>query len=144
LVARAKSKGELLAHLKKRGVEDDVANATIYKLAENGLINDAEFAKAWTQSRHNAKKLSKRIIAGELRTRGVDQNSIDEALDEIDDESEYRTAFSLAMKKYSTMSRMEPEVQIRRIQSLLQRKGFGFGVIGRVIRELDIHSGEQL
>ena len=144
MVARAKSKGELLAHLKKRGVEDDVANATIYKLTENGLINDAEFATAWTQSRHNAKKLSKRIIAGELRTRGVDQSAIDEALDEIDDESEYRTAFSLAMKKYSTMSRMEPEVQIRRIQSLLQRKGFGFGVIGRVIRELDIHSGEQL
>ena len=144
MVARAKSKGELLAHLKKRGVEDEVASATIYKLMQNGLINDAEFAKAWTQSRHNTKKLSKRIIAGELRTRGVDQSAIDEALDEIDDESEYRTAFSLAMKKYSTMSRMEPEVQIRRIQSLLQRKGFGFGVIGRVIRELDIHSGEQL
>ena len=144
MVARAKSKGELLAHLKKRGVEDEVASATIYKLTQNGLINDAEFAKAWAQSRHNAKKLSKRIIAGELRTRGVDQSAIDEALDEIDDESEYRMAFSLAMKKYSTMSRMEPEVQIRRIQSLLQRKGFGFGVIGRVIRELDIHSGEQL
>ena len=131
-----------MAHLKKRGVEDEVAQATIYKLTKNGLINDSEFAKAWTQSRHNAKKLSKRIIASELRTRGVDQNSIDEALDEIDDESEYRTAFSLAMKKYSTMSRFEPEVQIRRIQSLLQRKGFGFGTIGRVIRELDIHSSE--
>ena len=142
LVARAKSKGELLAHLKKRGVEDDVANATIYKLTQNGLIDDVEFAKAWTQSRHNAKNLSKRIIAGELRTRGVDQNSIDEALDEIDEEAEYRTAFGLAMKKYSTISRMEPEVQIRRIQSLLQRKGFGFGTIGRVIRELDIHSTE--
>jgi regulatory protein len=25
----------------------------------------------------------------------------------------------------------------------LQRKGFGFDIIGRVIRELDIHSGEQ-
>ena len=84
MVARAKSKGELLAHLKKRGVEDEVASATIYKLTQNGLINDSEFAKAWTQSRHNAKKLSKRIIASELRTRGVDQNSIDEALDEID------------------------------------------------------------
>ncbi len=42
------------------------------------------------------------------------------------------------------MSRLEAEVQIRRIHSLLQRKGFGFGVIGRVIRELDIHSSEQL
>jgi regulatory protein len=142
LVARAKSKGELLAHLKKRGVEDDVAQATIFRLQENGLINDEEFAKAWTQSRHNSKKLSKRIIAGELRTRGVDQSSIDLALDEIDDESEYRTAFSLGMKKYNTMSRLEPEVQIRRIQSLLQRKGFSFPTIARVIRELDVQSDE--
>ena len=142
LVARAKSKGELLAHLKTRGVEDDVAQATIFRLQEKGLIDDAEFAKAWTQSRHSSKKLSKRIIAGELRTRGVDQQSIDEALDEIDDESEYRTAFSLAMRKYSTMSRLEPEVQVRRIQSLLQRKGFSFSTIGRVIRELGVQSDE--
>jgi len=142
LVARAKSKGELLAHLKKRGIEDDVAQATIFRLQENGLINDSEFAKAWTQSRHTSKKLSKRIIAGELRTRGVDQSSIDEALDEIDDESEYRTAFSLGMKKYNTMSRLEPEVQIRRIQSLLQRNGFSFPTISRVIRELDVQSDE--
>ena len=78
-----------------------------------------------------------------MRSRGVDQNSISEALDEIDDEDEYRMAFSLAMKKYSTMSRLEADVQVRRIQSLLQRKGFGFEIIGRVIRELDIHSSEQ-
>jgi regulatory protein len=38
------------------------------------------------------------------------------------------------------MSRLEPEVQIRRIQSLLQRKGFGFPIIARVIRELGIGS----
>jgi regulatory protein len=36
------------------------------------------------------------------------------------------------------MSRLEPEVQIRRIQSLLQRKGFNFSIIGRVLRELDL------
>ena len=142
-MARAKSKGELLAHLKKRGVEDDIAAATIFRLQEAGLLNDAEFAKAWSQSRHNSKKLSKRIIAGELRIRGVDQNSIDEALDEIDSEDEYRMAFSLAMKKYSTMSKLEADVQIRRVQSLLQRKGFSFDLIGRVIRELDIHSSEH-
>jgi regulatory protein len=36
------------------------------------------------------------------------------------------------------MSRLEPDVQIRRIQSLLQRKGFSFSIIGRVLRELDL------
>ncbi len=138
LVARAKSKGELAAHLKERGVEVDVVAATIFRLQEAGLINDGEFAKAWTQSRHNAKKLSKRVIAGELRTRGVDQASIDCALDEIDEESEYRTALGLAMRKYAAMSRLPPVVQIRRIQSLLARKGFGFGVIGKVLKEIGI------
>jgi regulatory protein len=36
------------------------------------------------------------------------------------------------------MSRLEPDVQIRRIQSLLARKGFNFTVISRVLRELDL------
>jgi regulatory protein len=137
-VSRAKSKGELLAHLKTRGVEDDVAQAIIFRLSEAGLVNDNEFARAWAQSRHGHKKISKRIIAGELRQKGVLQESIDEALDEIDEESEYRAAFDLGFKKYNTMSRLEPEVQIRRIQSLLQRKGFSFSIIGRVLKELDL------
>jgi regulatory protein len=141
LVTRAKSKGELLAHLKTRGIEEDVAAATIFRLQEAGLVNDTEFARAWANSRHSHKKLSKRSIAGELRQKGVVQESIDQALDEIDDESEYRAAFDLAFKKYNTMSRLDPEVQVRRIQSLLGRKGFSFSTIGRVLKELDLIQG---
>ena len=66
------------------------------------------------------------------------QEEINHALDSIDDDAEYQSAFQLAMKKYSTMSRLESDVQIRRIQSLLQRKGFGFPVIARVMKELGI------
>lgn len=137
-MTRAKSKGELLAHLKTRGVEDDVAAAILFRLQEAGLVNDDEFAKSWAQSRHNHKKISKRIIATELRQKGVLQSSIDEALSEIDDDSEYRSAFDLAFKKYNTMSRLAPDVQVRRIQSLLQRKGFGFSIITQVLKELDL------
>ena len=78
------------------------------------------------------------MIATELRQKGVTQEEINCALDTIDDDAEYQSAFELAMKKYATMSRLESDVQIRRIQSLLQRKGFGFSVIARVIRELGI------
>ena len=138
MVARAKSKGELLAHLKTRGVDDQVAAATIFRLQEAGLVNDQEFAIAWATSRHTHKKISKRVIATELRQKGVTQEEINCALESIDDDAEYQSAFELAMKKYSTMSRLEPEVQIRRIQSLLQRKGFGFPIISRVVRELGI------
>ncbi len=78
------------------------------------------------------------MIATELRQRGVTQEEITTALETIDDDAEYQSAFELAMKKYATMSRLESDVQIRRIQSLLQRKGFGFQIISRVIRELGI------
>ena len=107
-------------------------------MTEAGLVNDQEFALAWAKSRHEHKKISKRIIATELRQRGVTQEEINYALESIDDDAEYQSAFELAMKKYSTMSRLEPEIQIRRIQSLLQRKGFGFQIIARVMRELGI------
>lgn len=82
------------------------------------------------------------MIATELRQKGLTQEEINTALETIDDGAEYQTAFQLAMKKYSTMSRLESDVQIRRIQSLLQRKGFGFPVIARVIRELGIDISE--
>jgi len=41
-VARAKSKGELLAHLKTRGVEDDIAQAVVFRskrLASSTIVN---------------------------------------------------------------------------------------------------------
>ena len=137
-MTRAKSKGELLAHLKTRGVEEEIAHAIIFRLQEAGLVDDADFAKQWAASRHNFKKISKRTIASELRQKGVLQEEINEALSDIDDESEYRSAFDLGMKKFNTMSRLAPEVQARRVQSLLQRKGFGFAIISRVLRELDL------
>lgn len=107
-------------------------------MQEAGLVNDEEFALAWATSRHNHKKISKRVIASELRQKGVTQEEINQAIDSIDDDAEYQSAFELAMKKYATMSRLESDTQIRRIQSLLQRKGFGFPIITRVIRELGI------
>lgn len=138
MVARAKSKGELVAHLKKRGIDDDVAAAVVFRLQEAGLINDLEFAHAWAQSRHRAKKVSKRIIAGELRQKGVAQESIDIALDEIDGEAEFEMARSLAERKLASLSRLDKETQLRRIQGLLARKGFGFDLISRVARDLGL------
>jgi len=61
------------------GSEDQVANATIFRLQESGLVNDQEFALAWATSRHSHKKISKRVIASELRQKGVTQEEINHA-----------------------------------------------------------------
>ncbi|MSW07759.1 MAG: regulatory protein RecX, partial [Actinobacteria bacterium] len=92
--------------------------------------------KLWSESRQRSKKLSKRVIAGELRTKGVSQDIINEVIEEIDDESEYAQAFLLAQRKYNSISHLDPEVVYRRISGLLARKGYGHGICGKIMREL--------
>jgi regulatory protein len=136
LAPRAKSRDELFKQLLKRGVESETANAVLDSLELQGLLNDLEFAKLWSESRQRSKKLSKRVIATELRGKGVAQDIITEVIEEIDDETEYAQAFLLADRKYRSISHLDPEVSYRRISALLARKGYGHGLCARIMREL--------
>jgi regulatory protein len=136
LAPRAKSRAELSAHLQKRGVEIDIADAVLDELELQGLLNDLEFANIWSESRQRQKKLSKRVIAGELRNKGVAQDIINEVIEKIDDDLEYKTAFALAEKKFRSIKHLEPEKVYSRIAGVLSRKGFSTGLTSRIIREL--------
>jgi len=137
-VRRAKSKGELLSHLKRRGVTEDVANAVLYRLQEAGLVDDAAFAQAWVESRLRSKRLSKAVIAGELRAKGISQEQIAEAIGEIDSDTEYSSALELARRKMPSLGGCDPQTQRRRIHGALARRGFGFGVISQVMQEIGL------
>ena len=136
LAPRAKSRGELASHLKRRGIEEDVAVEVLDRLEKSGLVNDLEFARAWASSRMRAKNLSKRVIANELREKGVTGDLIAIALDEIDSDLEYRAALELGMRKARSLARFDEDVRERRLVSALQRKGFNFSVISAVLKEI--------
>ena len=136
LAPRAKSRGELASHLKRRGIEEDVAVEVLDRLEKSGLVNDLEFARAWASSRLRAKNLSKRVIANELREKGVTADLIAIALDEIDSDLEYRAALELGMRKARSLARFDEDVRERRLVSALQRKGFNFSVISAVLKEI--------
>lgn len=136
LAPRAKSRDELLKQLVKRGVDTDIANSVLDSLELQGLLNDLEFAKLWSESRQRSKKLSKRVIADELRAKGVSQDIINEVIEQIDDESEYAQALLLAQRKFNSISHLDPEVVYRRISGLLARKGYDHGICSKIMREL--------
>ena len=138
LAPRAKSRGELFAHLKKRGIADDIANAVLYRLQGQGLVNDEEFARAWVESRQRTKRLSKRVIASELRGKGVEDEIIMLVTSEIDDRLEYSIALDLALRKFRSISHLDSELIRRRIYSALARRGFSMGLISEVMREIGI------
>jgi len=136
LAPRARSRSELHDHLIKRGVESEISGGVLDSLELQGLLNDLEFAKLWVESRQRQKKISKRVIASELRQKGVAQDIIDEVLAELDDEDEYAIAFALAEKKYRASMHLDPDVSYRRIAALLARKGFGHQIMARAMNQL--------
>ena len=128
--------GELHAQLLARGVEPETSSNVLDSLELQGLLNDLEFAKIWTESRRRQKKLSRGVITQELRTKGVAQDIIDEVMQDSDPDAEYAMAFELAERKYRSCAHLDQMVIYRRVHSLLARKGFSHQVTERIMREL--------
>ncbi|MDI1459379.1 regulatory protein RecX [Catellatospora sp. KI3] len=134
LAVRPRTRSELAAALRTRGVEDEVAAAVLDRYDEVGMIDDAAFARAWVNSRHHGRGLAARALGQELRRRGVDQETVTEALSELDDETQERTAYELAERKLRTV-RGEPDAVFRRVVGMLARKGYPGGVAVRAVKE---------
>ena len=136
LAMRAKSRGELAAQLKRRGIPLDVANDVLDRLERSKLIDDLEFARVWSRTRLSSKKISKRVLAQELRKKEVAEDLIAIALDEISTDDEYEAALQLGERKARSLANYAEDVRERRITSALARKGYNYSIISRVLREI--------
>ena len=136
LAMRAKSRGELAAQLKRRGIPLEVANDVLDRLERSKLINDLDFARAWSRSRLSSKKISKRVLAQELRKKEVADDLIAIALDEISVDEEYEAALQLGQRKARSLQNYAEDVRERRITSALARKGYNYSIISRVLKEI--------
>lgn len=119
----------------RRGVEPEVAEAVLARLTDIGLIDDAAFATAWVTSRHAGRGLARRALAHELRSRGVADPVVEEAVAELDPEREATTARELAARRLAATRGLDTTVRFRRTAALLARKGYSSQLSYRVIRE---------
>ena len=136
LTAEPRTRAQLAQALHRRGVPDEAAESVLSRFADAGLINDAVFARAWVESRHHSRGLSRRSLSAELRRRGVDGEEIREAVDALDPEEEVATARRLVEQKLASTRGQPPEARARRAASLLARKGYPPGLTFRLIREV--------
>ena len=112
----------------------EVAAAVLDRFEAAGLINDEDFARSWVQSRQRSKGLSSRVLAMELRRKGIDDEISKEVLAELDPEAERQSAHLLVQRKLRSMSSLDETTKIRRLTGLLARKGYSPGVAFEVVR----------
>jgi regulatory protein len=135
LTSAPRTKAQLAAALRRRGVPDEAAEAVLARFAEVKLIDDAIFAKAWVDSRHHGRGLAGRALAAELRQRGVAQDDIRAALEELDPEQELATARQLVARRLADSVGLEPAARMRKLAGVLARKGYSPGLAYRLVKE---------
>src|SRR5262245_38213611 len=99
LTASARTRAELEGQLAKRGYSAEVSGRVLVRLAQVGLVDDADFADQWVRSRRVNAGKGKRALAAELQAKGVDDEVITAALATIDAGAERRRAERLVRDK---------------------------------------------
>jgi regulatory protein len=135
LTAAPRTRAQLAAALRRRGVPEDAANTVLSRFAEVKLIDDATFARAWVDSRHHGRGLAGRALQAELRERGVAPDDIQAALTELGPDQELATARELVARRLPGTASLPPAARMRRLAGVLARKGYNSGLAYRVVRE---------
>jgi len=149
LAVRQRSEKELRQAMARRNVPADIADEILERFGEVGLIDDASFARALTESRSRNSLRGKARIRQELREKGVDRETAEEALAGLDPEDEYAAALELATRKARAMTSLERHVARRRLAGMLARRGFSGGVVSSVVSAVtggdpvEFSTGEQ-
>ena len=131
----ARTRGQLETLLERKGVAPEAAAAVLDRFEEVGLINDVGYAEAFVESRHRVRGQGGRALSAELRRRGVADEVVAEAVGALDPDLEFETACRLARSRYDRMSRLAPEVKVRRLAGFLARKGYSGAIVARAVRQ---------
>jgi regulatory protein len=131
---RARSEAGIQRKLSEQGYEEAVINAATQRLKENGFLGDEQFARDWVDNRTTFRPRSKRMLAMELRQKGVEEEAIQRALAETGDEN--TLAYQTASKYAHRLAGADWETFRKRLGAYLMRRGFSYGTIAPILRQV--------
>lgn len=143
LAARARSRHEIGQKLLQAGYRPNTVEMVLYKLERERLLDDADFARQWVESRVHH-RLGRSRIAQELRRKGVSADDAEEALSSIGAEDQLAGAVALAEK---AAARIKPGEDVRkaqnRIAAMLARRGYDWDIAKEALEQVMAGSNED-
>jgi regulatory protein len=143
LSSAPRTRQELREDLQRRGADPDASERVLDRFEEVGLVDDVAFTRLWVESRHRSKALARPMLRRELQQRGVDTDTIEQALEDIDDEGEFHRAMSFAEGKARLRPGEELPAAVNRLARQLARKGYSPSVCFTVARDVLATKFEQ-
>ena len=130
---RPRTAQEIRQKLQKHEISADNIDYVLERLARSGLLNDQQFAQSWVDNRSEMRPRGRRALAYELRQRGVDQQTIEKTLENVDEEP---LAYQAAVKRLPRLRGLEWQDFRTKLYRYLAQRGFNYEVCAPVIARL--------
>jgi regulatory protein len=139
---RARSELEIRKNLRKHEIPEPVVDETIERLRQDGLANDDQFAQAWVENRNTFRPRSRRMMAMELKQKGLADEAIQSAIQTVDDDA---SAYEAARKRAARFKGLEWNDFRRKLSEFLARRGYSYSVIAPVVTRIwsEMHADEH-
>lgn len=128
LAIKDRSVSEMQTYLDGRDFGEADVDATVARLIELGLLNDARYAVRFVETRTASKPISRRHLRDQLKSHGIGDAEIEAALESVEDTDEADNARTVAEKFARQFQSLEPEKQRERVLSRLIARGFSYDV----------------
>ncbi|HXS14665.1 MAG TPA: regulatory protein RecX [Candidatus Saccharimonadales bacterium] len=137
---RPRSEKEIRDYLAKKtanilNFDVQLIDLIIHKLKQQRFLNDREFARMWVHSRTSFKPKGRRIIAMELKQKGISPELIEEALLSPEEAlpTDLENATEVLEKKRKKYEGMERQERFNKAGSMLARRGYDLDTIRKAI-----------
>jgi len=135
LTRRAHSVHEMKKKLERRSDNKLLVQVVMARLKENGLIDDARYAKQFARQRTESRKQGKFRVARDLRARGVPDKHIEAALEETSKSTDESAMVRQRIERKLRSYRGEiDEKKMAPIYGSLLRAGFSADVVRRELK----------
>lgn len=124
LGSRDLTRRELRERLKSRDVADEAAERAVSELWSRGLIDELDIARRAAEVGTARRHVGMARLRQELRSRGIGAEDIEQALAEVDTDSELEAAVAVALQRLRGLRDVDAQTRRRRVLASLQRKGF--------------------
>ena len=131
LTRRDYAEAELDERLHRKGAPDEVRAAALERLRELELIDDARVAEALVRA--GAHRKGRLALRRDLRSRGVDDATVDAALRPLDDDQQVGAAREVLRKEAWRFASGDRRKDRAKAAGFLRRRGFDGDAVGAAL-----------
>ena len=139
---RSRTCDQMRKQLLERGFDEEITDAVILRLTELRLLDDERYAARYVEAR-TRKGYGVRRSRYELKQRGIPEEILEEASQNVSEEEELESALPVARKIWQRSASQERNRRRSKLYAGLVQRGFGYETIERAMRIVEGEEEEE-